>query len=56
MDEVIYEEFKSTGNCDIYLDRHLVELRLFPAIDIEKNLERKEELYFGKTELEKFGI
>lgn len=53
MDEVIYEEFKSTGNCDIYLDRHLAELRLFPAIDIEKSGTRKEELLLGKTELEK---
>ncbi|WP_022819337.1 transcription termination factor Rho [Fusobacterium russii] len=53
MDEVIYEEFKSTGNCDIYLDRNLSELRIFPAINIEKSGTRKEELLLGKTDLEK---
>lgn len=53
MDEVIYEEFKSTGNCDIYLDRNLAELRIFPAINIEKSGTRKEELLLGKLNLEK---
>lgn len=51
MDEVIYEEFKSTGNCDIYLDRNLAELRIFPAINIEKSGTRKEELLIDKEEL-----
>ncbi|MBS9776192.1 MAG: transcription termination factor Rho, partial [Fusobacterium sp.] len=53
MDDVIYEEFKSTGNCDIYLDRHLAELRIFPAIDIEKSGTRKENLLLSKTDIEK---
>lgn len=53
MDEVIYEEFKSTGNCDIYLDRNLAELRIFPAINVEKSGTRKEELLLGKDNLEK---
>ncbi len=53
MDDVIYEEFKSTGNCDIYLDRHLAELRIFPAIDIEKSGTRKEELLISKKDIEK---
>lgn len=52
MDEIIYEEFKSTGNCDIYLDRNLAELRIFPAINIEKSGTRKEELLLEKDELE----
>lgn len=53
MDEVIYEEFKSTGNCDIYLDRTLAELRIFPAINVEKSGTRKEELLLGEEELQK---
>lgn len=53
MDEVIYEEFKSTGNCDIYLDRNLAELRIFPAINIEKSGTRKEELLLDKNKIEK---
>lgn len=53
MDDVIYEEFKSTGNCDIHLDRHLSELRIFPAIDIQKSGTRKEELLIGKKKLDK---
>ena len=44
MDEVIYEEFKGTGNMEIILDRNLSELRIFPAIDIKKSGTRKEEL------------
>ncbi|MDO4690735.1 MAG: transcription termination factor Rho [Fusobacterium sp.] len=53
MDEVIYEEFKSTGNCDIHLDRNLAELRIFPAINIEKSGTRKEELLLEKSNIEK---
>lgn len=53
MDDVIYEEFKSTGNCDIHLDRHLSELRIFPSIDIQKSGTRKEELLIGKKKLDK---
>lgn len=52
MDDIIYEEFKSTGNCDIHLDRTLAELRLFPAIDIQRSGTRKEELLLDKKELE----
>jgi transcription termination factor Rho len=44
MDEVIFEEFKGTGNMEIYLDRKLSERRVFPAIDINKSGTRKEEL------------
>ncbi|MBR8701826.1 Transcription termination factor Rho [Fusobacterium sp. DD29] len=52
MDDIIYEEFKSTGNCDIHLDRTLAELRLFPAIDIQRSGTRKEELLLTKHELD----
>lgn len=52
MDDIIYEEFKSTGNCDIHLDRNLAELRIFPAIDIQRSGTRKEELLMSKKELE----
>ncbi|MGF6905549.1 transcription termination factor Rho [Fusobacterium sp. PH5-44] len=51
MDDIIYEEFKSTGNCDIYLERHLAELRVFPAIDIQKSGTRKEELLINEKKL-----
>ena len=44
MDDIIYEEFKSTGNMDIHLDRNLAELRIYPAIDIQNSGTRKEEL------------
>lgn len=52
MDDIIYEEFKSTGNCDIHLDRNLAELRIFPAIDIQRSGTRKEELLISKRKLE----
>lgn len=52
MDEVIFEEFKGTGNMEIILDRTLQQLRLFPAIDILKSGTRKEELLYSKSELE----
>lgn len=52
MDDIIYEEFKSTGNCDIHLDRNLAELRLFPAIDIQRSGTRKEEILLDKKELD----
>jgi transcription termination factor Rho len=44
MDEVIFEEFKGTGNCEIQLDRRLMEKRIFPAIDLNKSATRREEL------------
>ena len=52
MDEVIYEEFKSTGNCDIYLDKQLAEFRVLPAIDITKSGTRKEELLLNKNQID----
>jgi transcription termination factor Rho len=51
MDEVIFEEFKGTGNSEIYLDRKLAEKRVFPAIDINKSGTRKEELLLGNSDL-----
>lgn len=51
MDEVIFEEFKGTGNMEIILDRSLQQLRLFPAIDINKSGTRREELLYSKEEL-----
>ncbi|MBR2334574.1 MAG: transcription termination factor Rho, partial [Clostridia bacterium] len=52
MDEVIFEEFKGTGNMEIYLDRRLQEKRVFPAIDLAKSGTRREELLLSPTELE----
>ncbi|HHY69935.1 MAG: transcription termination factor Rho [Bacillota bacterium] len=52
MDEVIYEEFKGTGNMEVHLDRRLAEKRIFPAIDIKRSGTRKEELLQEKEELE----
>ncbi len=49
MDEVIFEEFKGTGNMEITLDRKLSEKRIFPAIDVEKSTTRKEELLLEST-------
>ena len=48
MDEVIFEEFKATGNMEVHLDRRLVDKRIFPAIDINRSGTRKEELLLGK--------
>ena len=52
MDDVIFEEFKGTGNMELHLDRKLQEKRIFPAIDINKSGTRKEELLQSKKELE----
>ncbi len=52
MDDVIYEEFKGTGNMEIHLDRHLAERRIFPAIDVKRSGTRKEELLLSDKELE----
>lgn len=52
MDEVIYEEFKGTGNMELHLDRKLAERRVFPAIDIKRSGTRKEELLYTPNELE----
>jgi len=53
MDDVIYEEFKGTGNLELHLDRRLAERRIFPAIDIRRSGTRREELLLTKEELEK---
>ena len=56
MDEVIFEEFKGTGNMEIVLDRKLSERRIFPAIDLNKSGTRKEELLLKKEELNRIWI
>jgi len=56
MDDVIFEEFKGTGNMEIHLDRKLVDRRVFPAIDIERSGTRKEELLLGAESLNKVWI
>lgn len=56
MDEVIFEEFKGTGNSEIDLDRKLAERRLFPAINIKKSGTRKEELLLTEDELQKLWV
>jgi transcription termination factor Rho len=56
MDEVIFEEFKGTGNMELVLDRNLSDRRIFPAIDVNKSGTRKEELLMGEEELNKVWI
>lgn len=56
MDEVIFEEFKGTGNADIYLDRHLSDKRVFPAIDLNRSGTRKEDLLLAPDVLNKVWI
>ena len=56
MDDVIFEEFKGTGNMEIHLDRRLVDRRVFPSIDINKSGTRKEELLIEKGELNRIWI
>jgi len=56
MDEVIFEEFKGTGNMEINLDRKLADRRLFPAINIKKSSTRKEELLLTEEELQKVWV
>ena len=56
MDDVIFEEFKGTGNCEIHLDRKLVDKRVFPAIDINKSGTRKEELLMPENELRRVWV
>jgi transcription termination factor Rho len=56
MDEVIFEEFKATGNMEIHLDRRLVDKRIFPAVDINRSGTRKEELLLGKEKLARVWI
>ncbi|NOR46229.1 MAG: transcription termination factor Rho [Candidatus Delongbacteria bacterium] len=56
MDEVIFEEFKGTGNLELTLDRRMAEMRIYPAIDINKSGTRKEELLLDKSTLNKVWI
>ena len=57
MDDVIFEEFKGTGNMEVHLDRKLSEKRIFPAIDINKSGTRREDLLLTQKELEVvFGL
>jgi transcription termination factor Rho len=56
MDEVIFEEFKGTGNMEIHLDRRLVDRRVFPAIDIQRSGTRKEELLLEENDLNRIWL
>ena len=56
MDEVIFEEFKGTGNMELVLDRTLVDKRIFPTINIEKSGTRKEELLIHPDELSRIWV
>jgi len=56
MDEVIFEEFKGTGNMEIVLSRDLSDRRIFPAMDVNKSGTRKEELLLREDELNKVWI
>jgi transcription termination factor Rho len=56
MDDVIYEEFKGTGNMEVHLDRRIAEKRIFPAININRSGTRREELLMPENELQKMWI
>ncbi|MEK7856056.1 MAG: transcription termination factor Rho, partial [Acidobacteriota bacterium] len=56
MDEVIYEEFKGTGNMEVHLDRRLMNRRLFPTIDVNLSGTRKEELLVHRDELQRMWL
>ena len=56
MDEVIYEEFKGTGNMEVHLDRKLADRRVFPAIDINRSGTRKEELLLTPDTLQRVWV
>ena len=56
MDEVIYEEFKGTGNMELHLDRRLAERRLFPAIEIQRSGTRREELFFDEATMKQIFL
>ena len=56
MDDVIFEEFKGTGNSEIHLDRRLSDKRLFPAIDLQRSGTRKEELLLSKEDLSRIWV
>ena len=56
MDEVIYEEFKGTGNMELHLDRRLAERRIFPAVEISRSSTRREELFFDEVTLKQVWL
>ena len=56
MDEVIFEEFKGTGNCELILDRKVADKRIYPALDITRSGTRREELIFDKDDLQKMNV
>jgi transcription termination factor Rho len=56
MDEVIFEEFKGTGNMEIHLDRRLMDKRIFPTVDIGRSGTRKEELLLGQVVLKRVWV
>jgi transcription termination factor Rho len=56
MDEVIFEEFKGTGNMELVLDRFISDKRIYPAIDLNKSSTRKEELLLNSTELNRVSL
>jgi transcription termination factor Rho len=56
MDDIIFEEFKGTGNMEIHLDRKLTDKRVFPSIDITKSGTRKEELLIAKEDLSRVWV
>ncbi|NOR49827.1 MAG: transcription termination factor Rho, partial [Desulfuromonadales bacterium] len=56
MDEVIFEEFKGTGNMELHLDRRLVDKRIYPAIDINKSGTRREELLVEEVSLQRIWL
>jgi transcription termination factor Rho len=56
MDEVIFEEFKGTGNSEIVLDRRVADKRVFPSLDINKSGTRREELLVDKTTLQRMWV
>jgi transcription termination factor Rho len=56
MDEVIFEEFKGTGNMEIHLDRNISDLRVYPAINLQKSGTRKEELLLSEEEVTKMVV
>ena len=56
MDDIIFEEFKGTGNMEIHLDRKLTDKRVFPSIDLQKSGTRKEELLLSKEDLNRIWV
>jgi len=56
MDDVVYEEFKGTGNMEVHLDRRMAERRMFPALDIYKSGTRREELLLGEDKIKQVWL